>query len=137
MRVLKYRKTAGKRLGAGRHNRKAERVPMPVTKGDAVRVLRGEDKGKEGKVLRVFLKKGRVMVEGVNIVKKHRKARRAEEQSGIIEMTAPIHLSNVMLLDPKSGKPTRIRARIDTDGTKERISVKSGDAIPRIVPTRG
>jgi len=67
----------------------------------------------------------------VNIVKKHRKARTAEEQSGIIEMPAPVHVSNVMLLDPKSGSPTRTRRRIDTDGTKERISVKSGDAIPR------
>ncbi len=131
MRVLKYRKTAGKRLGAGRHNRKAERVPMPVTKGDAVRVLRGEDKGKEGKVLRIFTKTGRITIEGINIVKRHRKARRAEEQSAIIEMPAPVHHSNVMLLDPKSGKPTRVRRRIDTDGTKERISAKSGDAIPR------
>jgi large subunit ribosomal protein L24 len=79
----------------------------------------------------VYPKTGRITIEGVNIVKKHRKARRAEEQSGIIEMPAPMHASNVMLLDPKSGEPTRVRARIDTDGTKERISVKSGDALPR------
>jgi len=104
---------------------------MPVTRGDTVRVLRGEDKGKEGKVLRVFSKTGRVTIEGINIVKKHRKARRAEEQSGIIEMPAPIHHSNVMLLDPKSGAPTRVKARIDEDGTKERLAVKSGEAIPR------
>ena len=136
MRILRMRAKEG-RLSRARHARNIERTKTRIVKGDTVRVMRGDDKGKEGKVLRVFLKKGRVMVEGVNIVKKHRKARRAEEQSGIIEMTAPIHLSNVMLLDPKSGKPTRIRARIDTDGTKERISVKSGDAIPRIVPTRG
>ncbi|MGQ0646971.1 MAG: 50S ribosomal protein L24 [Gemmatimonadaceae bacterium] len=131
MRVLRYRKSEGKRLGAVRHVRKAERVSMPVTKGDTVRVMRGEDKGKEGKVLRVFLKTGRVTVEGVNMVKKHRKARRAEEQSAIIDLPAPIHHSNVMLLDPKSDTPTRVRHRIDDDGTKERISVKSGDAIPR------
>jgi large subunit ribosomal protein L24 len=131
MRVLKYRKNEGKRLGAVRHQRKAERVLMPITKGDTVRVMRGEDKGKEGKVLRVFTKTGRITVEGINIVKRHRKARRAEEQSAIIEMPAPIHHSNVMLLDPKGGKPTRVRRRIDTDGTKERISAKSGDAIPR------
>jgi large subunit ribosomal protein L24 len=105
---------------------------MPITRGDTVRVMRGEDKGKEGKVLRVFLKTGRVTVEGVNIVKKHRKARRAEEQSGIIEMPAPIHHSNVMLLDPKSGRPTRLRTRIDEDGTKERLAAKSGEAIPRV-----
>ena len=101
-----------------------------VHAGD-VRVMRGEDKGKEGKVLRVFPKTGRLTVEGINIVKKHRKARRAEEQSGIIEMPAPIHHSNVMLLDPKGGAPTRIRRRIDDDGTKERLAVKSGQAIPR------
>jgi large subunit ribosomal protein L24 len=132
MRVLRYRKTeGGKRLGAGRHAIKVERVRMPVTKGDTVRVMRGEDKGKEGKILRVFPKTGRVTVEGVNIVKRHRKARRAEEQSQILEMPAPVHHSNVMLLDPKKGAPTRVRRRIDDDGTKERIAVKSGDAIPR------
>lgn len=131
MRVNKYRKTEGKRLGAVRHQRKAERVSMPITRGDNVRVLRGEDKGKEGKVLRVYTKTGRVTVEGINIVKRHRKARSAEEQSAIIEMPAPVHHSNLMLLDPKSGAPTRIRRRIDADGTKERISAKSGDAIPR------
>jgi large subunit ribosomal protein L24 len=132
MRVLRYRKTeGGKRLGAGRHAIKVERVKMPVTKGDTVRVMRGEDKGKEGKILRVFPKTGRVTVEGVNIVKRHRKARRAEEQSGIIDMPAPIHHSNVMLLDPKKGTPTRMKRRIDADGTKERISAKSGEAIPR------
>jgi large subunit ribosomal protein L24 len=79
----------------------------------------------------VFPKTGRVTVEGVNMVKRHRKARRAEEQSAIIDMPGPIHHSNVMLLDPKSDKPTRVKHRIDADGTKERISVKSGDAIPR------
>ncbi|MBI1808274.1 MAG: 50S ribosomal protein L24 [Gemmatimonadetes bacterium] len=104
---------------------------MHVAKGDLVRVTRGDDKGKEGKVIHVYPKTGRVTIEGVNIVKKHRKARRAEETSGIIDMPAPVHASNVMLLDPKSGAPTRVRARIDADGTKERISVKSGDAIAR------
>ena len=129
MRVLKYRKTAKTRLGAGRHAAKAERVRLHVRSGDTVRVLRGDDKGKEGKILKVFTKTGRVLVEGVNIVKKHRRARRPEEQSGIIEMPAPIAASNVMLLDPKSGAPTRTRRRIDADGTKERVSAKSGDAI--------
>jgi large subunit ribosomal protein L24 len=132
MRRLRYRKTeGGKRLGAVRHQRKVERVRMFVTKGDVVRVMRGEDKGREGKVLRVFPKTGRLTVEGVNIVKRHRKARTAEEQSGIIDMPAPIHHSNVMLLDPKKDTPTRIHRKIDDDGTKERISAKSGDAIPR------
>lgn len=130
MRRLVKRKGESGRYAA-RHARKAERMHMPVTKGDTVRVMRGEDSGKEGKVIRVFPKTGRVTVEGINIVKRHRKARRAEEQSQILEMPAPIHHSNVMLLDPKSGAPTRVRRRIDDDGTKERIAVKSGDAIPR------
>jgi large subunit ribosomal protein L24 len=131
MRVLKQRKTeGGKRLGAVRHARNAERVHIHVTKGDTVQVMRGEDKGKTGTVLRVFPKTGRVTVEGINIVKRHRKARRPEEQSGIVEMPAPVHASNLMLLDSQ-GKPTRTRRRIDEDGTKERLSVKSGDAIPR------
>ena len=132
MRVLKYRKTRNKRSQV-RHQINAERVKTKITKGDTVRVTRGDDKGREGTVIRVFLKKGRATVEGVNIVKRHRKARTAEEQSGIIEMPAPIALSNLMLIDPKSGAPTRVRARIDADGTKERVSVKSGDAIPRVL----
>jgi large subunit ribosomal protein L24 len=132
MRILKYRRTDRPNAkNSVRHAKKVERVPMPVTKGDTVRVMRGEDKGRDGKVLRVFTKTGRITIEGINIVKKHRKARRAEEQSGIIEMPAPIHHSNVMLLDPKSGRPTRVKARIDEDGTKERLAVKSGQAIPR------
>lgn len=130
MRKLVQRKSESGRY-ATRHARKAARVKLAVTKGDTVRVMRGEEKGKEGKVIRVYPKTGRVTIEGINIVKRHRKARRAEEQSQIMEMPAPMHHSNVMLLDPKAGKPTRIRHRIDDDGTKERISVKSGDAIPR------
>jgi large subunit ribosomal protein L24 len=130
MRILTYRK-AERVKNRRRHDQNAARMPVHVTKGDTVRVMRGDDKGKEGKVLRVYLKTGRITVEGVNIVKKHRKARRENEQSGIIDFPAPVHASNVMLIDPKSGEPTRVRARIDDDGTKERISVKSGDAIPR------
>ena len=133
MRVLKYRKTdrAGVK-GQKRHAKNAERVKIHVTAGDTVKVVRGDDKGHVGKVLRVYRKTGRVVVEGANIVKRHRKARSAEEQGGIIDFPAPIHASNVMLLDPKSDAPTRTRRRIDADGTKERLSVKSGEAIPRV-----
>ena len=131
MRVLKYRKTAKKRLHA-RHAENSKRLRLHVSKGDTVRVMRGEDKGKEGKIIRVFQKSGRVVIEGVNLVKMHRKARTAEEQSGIREAPAPVHSSNVMLLDPKSGQPTRTKARIDEDGTKERVSVKNGEPIPRV-----
>src|SRR5688572_9023094 len=131
MRVLKHRKMDRPRaVNRKRHADNAERAPIHVTKGDTVRVMRGDDKGKEGKIIRVYTKTGRVVVEGVNIVKRHRKARRAEEQSGIVDFPAPIHVSNVMLVDAK-GEATRIRMRIDEDGTKERISIKSGDAITR------
>ena len=132
MRILKHRKTDRPRaVNRKRHADNAERQKLHVSKGDTVRVVRGDDKGKEGKIIRVYPKTGRVLIEGVNIVKKHRRARTAEEQSGIIDMPAPIHASNVMLLDPKSGEPTRARKQIDEDGTKERIAVKSGEALPR------
>ena len=130
MRILKHRKTA-KRKNQVRHEHNVERLKMRITKGDTVRVMRGEDKGKEGKVLEVFPKTGRVKVDGVNIVKRHRKARGPEEQGGIMEMPAPVQVSNVMLLDPNTGAPTRTAVRIDEDGTKERLSVKGGGAIPR------
>jgi large subunit ribosomal protein L24 len=132
MRDLKYRKTdRPKPVNRKRHTDNAERQKLHVTTGDTVRVVRGDDKGKEGKVIRVYRKTGRVTIEGVNIVKRHRRARTAEEQSGIIDFPAPIHASNVMLLDPKDGVPTRTRRQTMEDGTKERISVKSGEALPR------
>jgi large subunit ribosomal protein L24 len=129
MRVLKHRKTLGRRL-TRRHAIAAERTQFLIRKGDRVRVVRGDDRGKEGEVIHVYPKTGRVTVKGVNMIKKHQRARRPEEQSGIIEREAPVHHSNVMLIDPKSGAATRVRHRADTDGTKERIAVKSGDAIP-------
>ena len=131
MRDLKYRKTAKKR-NTTRHGINSERVRMSVTKGDTVRVMRGDEKGKEGKIIRTYPKTGRVLIEGINMVKKHRKARNADEQSGIIEQPAALHASNVMLIDAKSGEPTRTRARIDDDGTKERVGVRSGEPIPRV-----
>jgi large subunit ribosomal protein L24 len=130
MRILTHRKTRGKK-NVTRHQRNAERVRTAITAGDTVRVMRGDDKGKEAKVIRVHLKTGRVTLEGLNLVKKHRRARTADEQSGIMDMPAPMALSNVMLIDPQSGAATRIKARIDADGTKERVSVKSGQPIPR------
>jgi large subunit ribosomal protein L24 len=132
MRINTYRRTdRGQRLGVARHALKASREPVHVTTGDTVRVMRGDDKGKEGKVIRVYHKTGRITVEGINIVKKHRKARNADETSAIVEMAAPMAASNVMLIDPQSGKATRVRHRIDKDGTKERIAAKSGQAITR------
>lgn len=126
-----YKTDRGQRLGVNRHALKASREVIHVTKGDTVRVMRGDDKGKEGKVLQVYPKTGRIKVDGINIVKKHRKARRPEETSGIIEMAAPFHASNVMLLDSRTGQPTRVKTRVDADGTKERVGVKSGEVISR------
>ena len=111
-------------------NQPAPRVKLHVTKGDLVQVISGDDKGKRARVLRVSPGTGRVTLEGVNVVKRHKKATQTTE-AGIIEFPAPIHHSKVMLVDPKSGAPTRIRRRIDKDGTVERIAVKSGQPIPR------
>lgn len=126
MRRLVHRKS--------RHVRGTEpvRYKLHVAKGDTVRVMRGEHRGKEGKILRVYPKTYRVVVEGVNVVKKHKRATTPQGESGIIEFPAPIAASNVMLLDPKSGEPTRVRRRRDKDGTIERIAVKSGQPIPRV-----
>src|SRR4029077_819218 len=112
--------------------REPERHKLHIAKGDTVRVISGEHRGKEGKVLRVHPKEFRVVVEGVNIVKKHKRAATPNEESGIIELPAPLAASKVMLLDPKSGEPTRVRRRLDKDGTAERIAVKSGQPIPRV-----
>jgi large subunit ribosomal protein L24 len=106
------------------------RQRLKITKGDTVQVISGDDKGKRGKVLRVYLKSGRLTVQGVNVVKRHQRQTPTAE-AGIIEREAPIHHSKVMLLDPKGGAPTRVRRRIDADGTVERIAVRSGQSIPR------
>jgi large subunit ribosomal protein L24 len=126
MRRLVYRKSRRVR------GTEPVRYKLHVAKGDTVRVIRGEHKGKEGKILRVYPKQYRVVVEGVNIVKKHKRATTPQGESGIIEFPAPIAASNVMLLDPKSGEPTRVRRRRDQDGTIDRIAVKSGQPIPRV-----
>src|SRR2546427_6525416 len=128
MRRLIYRK--GRRAAAT--TPEPVRHKLHVTKGDTVQVIRGEHRGKQGKVLRVYPKQFRIEVEGVNVVKKHKRAAKPGDESGIIELTAPIAASNVMLLDPKSGEPTRVRRRLDKDGTAERIAVKSGQPIPRV-----
>ena len=125
MKPLVHKKAKRVRNGPVVHHK------MQITKGDVVRVMTGADKGKEGRVLRVDRKHRRVVVEGVRIVKRHRRARSEQDESGIIEFPAPIDASNVMLLDPKSNQPTRIRRKRRKDGTLERISVKSGQSIPR------
>lgn len=107
------------------------RQKLHVTKGDTVQVISGDEKGKRGRVLQVLPKSGRVIIEGINLVKRHRRATAPGGESGIITMAAPVHHSKVMLVDLKSGEPTRIRRQKDKDGTVERIAVKSGQPIPR------
>jgi large subunit ribosomal protein L24 len=108
-----------------------ERHRLHIAKGDTVRVIRGEHRGREGKVLKVDPKRFRVEVEGI-VHKKHKRANTPEGQGGIIEIPAPLAASNCMLLDPKSGEPTRVRRRRDADGVAERVAVKSGQPIPRV-----
>ena len=102
-----------------------------VMRGDRVRVIRGNFRDMEGAVLEVLTDVGRVRVEGVNMRKRHQRPSQANPDGGIITFEAPIDISNVMLLDPATGDPSRVRVRIEEDGTKERIAVKSGNPIPR------
>ena len=101
---------------------------MHVKKGDKVMVISGKDKGKTGVVLTAFPKKDRVLVEGVNIIKKHMKPNQANPQGGIVSQEAAIHVSNVMLIDPKTGEPTRVGYKVE-DGKKVRVAKKSGEII--------
>lgn len=104
-------------------------MSMRIKKGDKVVVTAGKDKGAVGRILLVDVEAQRVLVEGVNVVKRHQSARRFGE-SAIVEKEAPIHISNVMIEDPKDGGPTRVRAGVDKDGKKVRIAVKSGVVLP-------
>ncbi|HEX6644227.1 MAG TPA: 50S ribosomal protein L24 [Gemmatimonadales bacterium] len=124
MKPLVYRKA--KRV----RQKPVVRQRLRITKGDTVQVISGDDKGKRGKVLRVYPKTGRITIEGVNVITKHQRASQTVE-AGIVRREAPIHHSKAMLIDPKSGEPTRVRRRKDADGTVERISVKSGESMPR------
>ncbi len=103
---------------------------MHVKKGDKVQVISGKDKGKQGVILESFPKKDRVLVEGINIVKKHSKPSQVNPQGGIINQEAAIHVSNVMPLDPKSGEPTRIGYTV-VDGKKVRVAKKSGESLDK------
>lgn len=102
-----------------------------IVKGDRVRVIRGNYRDMEGTVLEVIKDKDRVRVEGVNMRKRHTRPSQANPEGGIITFEAPIHISNVMLIDPASGEASRVRMRIEDDGTKERIAVKTGNPIPK------
>lgn len=102
---------------------------LHIKKGDTVYVLAGDDKGKTGRVLSIDVKKGRAIVEGVNIVTKSTKPSAQAPQGGFLRKEAPINLSNLAAIDPKSGKPTRVGFKFDEKGKKIRISKKSGEEI--------
>jgi large subunit ribosomal protein L24 len=102
-----------------------------VRKGDTVVVVAGKERGKKGKVLRVIPEKGRVVVERINMVKKHQRPTQKVRQGGIIEREGSIHLSNVMLVDPGSDKPTRVGMKALSDGKKVRVARRSGEMLDR------
>jgi len=105
---------------------------MFIRKGDVVRVVTGDDKGSSGRVLRVLKDKNKLVVEGVNRVYRHLKPSRRNPQGGRLSKEMPIDVSNVMLVDPTSNKPTRVGVRTLADGSKERFAKKSGASLGRI-----
>jgi len=125
MRRLVYRKGARNKA-----QKAAPRPKMTITKGDTVEIVRGNDRGKRGTVLQVDPVAGRIVVEGINERIKHLKPG-PQSEGGRITKPLPIHHSNAMLVDPKTGETTRVRLQRDKDGTVERLSVKSGQSIPR------
>jgi large subunit ribosomal protein L24 len=102
-----------------------------VRKGDTVIVVAGKERGKKGKVLRVIPEKGRVVVERLNMIKKHQKPTQKIRQGGIIEREGSIHLSNVMLVDPNSDRPTRVGMKALSDGKKVRVARRSGEMLDK------
>ncbi|MBQ0080903.1 MAG: 50S ribosomal protein L24 [Alistipes sp.] len=104
-------------------------IKLHIKKGDMVCVIAGDSKGQQGKVLKVEASKGVAYVEKVNIVKKATKPNAKNTQGGIVEQEAPVHISNLQLIDPKSGKPTRVGIKVTAEGKKVRIAKKSGEEI--------
>ncbi|MCY3739323.1 MAG: 50S ribosomal protein L24 [Gemmatimonadaceae bacterium] len=102
---------------------------MNVKKDDTVLIICGNDKGRRGRVLRVLPEKDRVIVEGVRMMKKHTKPTQRDPQGGIVEREASIHISNVMVVDPKTDAPTRVRRRALDDGRSVRVAARSGEMI--------
>lgn len=102
---------------------------MKLKKGDKVIVIAGKNRGETGTILRAMPSENKVLIEGVNIVKRHRKPTAKSRQGQIVELPMPIHASNVAILDPKSGKPSRIKITRGADGVRERVAVKSGETL--------
>jgi len=106
-----------------------ERKKFNIRKGDSVKVIAGDDKGKTGKVLEVITAKSRVVVEGINIITKHEKPSAGKPEGGIKKTEASIHISNVMLLDPASGNATRVGRKLNEKGKLQRYAKKTGEII--------
>jgi len=102
---------------------------MRIKKKDKVRIIAGNDRGKEGEVLKVYPRTGRIIVEKVNMIKRHQRASQNNPQGGIIEKEGPINASNVMLICPNTGKTTRIGKAILSDGSRARVSKRSGEML--------
>jgi large subunit ribosomal protein L24 len=104
-------------------------VKLKIKKGDKVKIIAGNERGKEGLVASVLVEEQRVVVEGLNVRKKHRKPSASNPQGGIEEFSAPVHISNVQLIDPKSNKPTKVGRVVSKDGKIQRVAKVSGEVI--------
>lgn len=98
-------------------------------KGETVIIISGEDKGKKARILSVLPKANRAIVEGLNMISKHTRPSAKNQQGGIVKQEAPIHISNLMLVDPATGEPTRVGRKKNKDGKLERYSIKTGEVI--------
>ncbi|MXV16137.1 50S ribosomal protein L24 [Hufsiella ginkgonis] len=110
-------------------NKETKVAKLKVRKGDLVKIIAGDSKGKEGKILEVITKTNRAVVEGANMVSKHTKPNAANPNGGIVKKEASLHISNLMVIDPKSGKPSRVGIKKDDKGKLVRVAKKSGEEI--------
>ncbi len=104
-------------------------VKLKIKKGDKVKVIAGNEKGKEGQIVNVLVSEQRVVVEGLNVRKKHKKPSATNPQGGIEEFSAPMHISNVQLIDPKSGKATKVARTVGKNGKLQRVAKATGEVI--------
>ena len=123
-------RVGGRGIARSRRASAAGAGRVKVRKGDEVLIISGDDRGKRGKVLKVLRDRNRVIVEGINFIRRHTRPSQSNPQGGIVQREAPVHASNVMLVDPKSGRPTRVGTRVHEDGTRDRVARKSGEILP-------
>ncbi|WP_207422262.1 50S ribosomal protein L24 [Desertivirga brevis] len=110
-------------------NIKNTQAKLKIRKGDLVQIIAGDSKGKQGKVIEVLVKANRVVVEGANLVSRHTKPNAANPNGGIVKKEAPIHISNLAVVDPTLGKPTRVGRKLNSEGKLVRVAKKSGEEI--------